>query len=75
MANLSLTDAETLELRVPGKEQAKATVRVLTGSMDAHNTFDAPETVGITDWTDFRQENGILTVTVPACSVTAITLD
>ena len=58
-----------------GKEQAKATVRVLTGSMDAHNTFDAPETVDIADWTDFRQENGILTVTVPACSVTAITLD
>lgn len=75
VANLSLTDAETLELRVPGKEQAKATVRVLTGSMDAHNTFDAPETVDIADWTDFRQENGILTVTVPACSVTAITLD
>ena len=75
VANISLKDSETLAVSVPGKEQAKVSVRVLTGSMDAHNTFDAPETVKPVDWTDFKQENGVLTVTVPPCSVTAITLD
>ena len=75
VANISLKDSETLAVSVPGKEQAKVSVRVLTGSMDAHNTFDAPETVKPVDWTDYKQENGVLTVTVPPCSVTAITLD
>ena len=75
VANISLKDSETLAVSVPGKEQAKVSVRVLTGSMDAHNTFDAPVTVKPGDWTDYKQENGVLTVTVPPCSVTAITLD
>ena len=75
VANLSLSGEETLTVRVPGKENAKASVRVLSGSMDAHNTFEAPEMVKPVSVTDFRQENGVLTVRVPACSVTAITLE
>ena len=49
-------------------------IRVLTGSMNAHNTVDAPETVKIESFTDFTRENGGVQLTLPPCCVAAIEL-
>ena len=74
VANLSATESQELDLRVSGKENAAVTVRVLAGAMDAHNTFDAPETVRIETFTDFARRDGGVQLTLPACCVAAIEL-
>ena len=74
VTNLSVSDSQALELSVPGKENAAVSIRVLTGSMNAHNTFDAPETVKIESFTDFTRENGGVQLTLPPCCVAAIEL-
>ena len=74
VTNLSVSDSQALELSVPGKENAAVSIRVLTGSMNAHNTFDAPETVKIESFTDFTRENGDVQLTLPPCCVAAIEL-
>ena len=74
VANLSATVSQELDLRVSGKENAAVTVRVLAGAMDAHNTFDAPETVRIETFTDFARRDGGVQLTLPACCVAAIEL-
>jgi alpha-N-arabinofuranosidase len=50
--------------------------RVLAaGSMQAHNTFDAPEAVKPAPLTGARIEAGLVRVTLPPMSVTALALD
>ena len=48
--------------------------RRLTGSMDAYNDFDTPNTVSIQPMEGITVENGQARFTLPACSVVEITL-
>ena len=74
VANLSADDSQPLSVWVRGKEQAEVSIRMLSGAMDAHNTFEEPETVKLCDFTDYTRKDGGVQFTLPACSVAAITL-
>lgn len=73
VANTSLTDSETLEMDIDGR-YAKASAQTMTAeNMCDCNTFDAPDTVKPRALAAEISENR-LTVTVPAMSVSVITL-
>ncbi len=74
VANTSLSGGEPLTVHVPGREGAKASARTLAGVMDAHNTFEQPDTVKPVPL-DVQWKGGSLCLTLPACSVTAITIE
>ena len=74
VANTSLSGGEPLTVHVPGREGTKASARTLAGVMDAHNTFDQPDAVKPVPL-DVQWKDGSLCLTLPACSVTAITIE
>ena len=75
VANLSATESQEIELCVSGKENASVSVRLLAGAMGDHNTFEAPETVKPQNFTAFERCGSNVKMTLPACSVAAITLE
>lgn len=76
ITNASLTDVQEVEISV--KDFAVRTVKaeVLTApDVREHNTFDSPERVRKTDFTDYGINGGKLKVKLPKCSVTAFTIE
>ena len=75
LANLSCDESEDIRLRVDGKNISGVSARILTGAMDAHNEFDAPEAVKPAEFTDIRQDgDSELVFTLPPVSVLALTV-
>lgn len=74
-ANAALTGSEPVECRILNKAAAKVSGRILTGAMDACNTFDAPNAVNIVSFEDIAVKGDTLTFTMPACSVVEITVE
>lgn len=72
LANLSLDTAYPVETVFTEGTPASVTGTILTGAMDAHNTFDAPETVKTADFTDAKLADGSITLNIPPCSVIAL---
>ena len=56
------------------RKEQQLTGKILTGSMDAYNDFDTPNTVSIQPMEGITVENGQARFTLPACSVVEITL-
>ena len=75
VANLSATESQEIELCVSGKENASVSVRLLAGAMGDHNTFEAPETIKPQNFTGFERCGSSVKMTLPVCSVAAITLE
>ena len=73
-ANLSATQSCPVELDLLGGQMGTVTGKILTGSMDAYNDFDTPNTVSIQSMEGITVENGQARFTLPACSVVEITL-
>jgi alpha-N-arabinofuranosidase len=69
--NLSAEESETLSIGFVGMEPKSAAMRLLTGAIDAKNTFDRPDQVKIVSGT-CQVADGQVTVTLPPCSVAAI---
>ena len=66
------TDVQLI-VEVRGADVLWATGQILTSdAMNAHNTFDAPETIKPQSYTAFTQDGNTLTLTVPAKSVIAL---
>ena len=63
-----LDDAREVEIALGGREIREASARILTGKMDDHNTFDAPDTVKDRAFTDFTVKDGKLTAALPPVS-------
>ncbi len=74
VANLSVSESQEIDLTAAGMEGASVSIRLLAGAMDAHNTFDAPETVKVESLTDFARRGGGVQFTLPPCSVAAVEL-
>ncbi|MBQ7187543.1 MAG: alpha-N-arabinofuranosidase [Ruminococcus sp.] len=72
-ANCSLKDEAKITCDVCNFEASSVSARVLTGEVHAHNTFEAPEAVGITGL-KAEISGGKLTFTLPACAVAEISL-
>ncbi len=72
IANLSLDDTYPVETVFAEGTPECVTGTILTGAMDAHNTFDAPETVKTADFSDAKLENGAISFNIPPCSVISL---
>ncbi len=75
LTNLSLDEAETIEAALAETPIKAVTGRILTGAMNAHNTFDAPETVITTDFTDIQVDGNHMTFTIPPCCVLQLAVE
>lgn len=73
LANCSLTDEAEIVCDICSFAGKDASAQILAQEAHAHNTFDAPETVTIQPHT-VSLTNGTLRITLPACSVAAITV-
>ncbi len=71
LCNASLFADETVEIVLEGRVWASANARVLTGSMDAHNTFEQPENVRPVALPVSFKDN-LLTLSLPRNSVAVI---
>lgn len=76
VTNNSLEASEDVEVQLvkDGAVYQVSEAKIVTGKMDAHNTFENPEVVTEEDFTDYQKtENGI-TFKMPACSIMCIRL-
>lgn len=69
LVNLSLTEASTVDTVMVDTKVNDASGTILTNRMDAHNTFDAPNTVHTEEFKDFSVKDGNVKLTIPPCSV------
>lgn len=74
ICNLSADDAEELLIDCGGRKIAEFSGEIVTGAMDAYNTFEAPETVVPQEFKDGELKDGKLCIHVPGPSVTALKL-
>ncbi|NLU53088.1 MAG: alpha-N-arabinofuranosidase [Clostridiaceae bacterium] len=75
ICNLSLTESRTINAQITGKTVKTVSGRILTGEMNAHNTFDNPERVKPVEFKDFNLEKDELKFTLPPVSVVALTVE
>lgn len=69
IGNLSAADAEKVEILLTEKEASSVTGTIVTGSMNDHNTFDAPDTVKEKEFKGFAASGRSIAVDLPARSV------
>ena len=74
LSNLSVEEAEEIEVVLSDASYETISARILTNDMNAHNTFDAPETVQPEEFTAFERTSTGIKFTLPACSVLQITM-
>jgi alpha-N-arabinofuranosidase len=74
LSNLSVEEAEEIEVVLSDASYETISARILTNDMNAHNTFDAPETVKPQEFTAFERTSTGIKFTLPACSVLQITM-
>jgi alpha-N-arabinofuranosidase len=75
LANMDLTNAEHLSIKVEGANPMGLTAQILTATaMDAHNTFDKPEAVKPVAFKGASIQKGGVEVDVPAKSIIVLSL-
>ena len=74
LTNVSLTDEQEIEIALDAADMTKCEGKILTGGMLDHNTFDEPDKVSIKDFDKCTYNNGVLKLSIPACSVVGITI-
>ena len=74
LANLSLTDSCPVEVILAEKKPASAKASILTGKMDAYNTFEKPDAVKEEDFDEVTLNDRGASFTIPACSVISLQL-
>jgi alpha-N-arabinofuranosidase len=75
LSNLDPNQSNTVTVKLDGLNAATVTGRILTaGAINAHNTFDAPETVKPVAFTGAQVSGGTLTVALPPKSVVVLDL-
>jgi alpha-N-arabinofuranosidase len=67
--NLSTTDSEPLDIAFTELKPTQVTSSIVTNKMDAHNTFEAPDTVKEETFKDYTITDNGISFTLPACSV------
>jgi len=69
LANLSATDAVTMEVELLGREVQKAAGEMLTNTIYAYNTFDEPDKVKTQKVEAIKVSKDKLEVVLPSCCV------
>ena len=67
--NLSVTEDAPVEISFAQLMPTHVTAAILTGDMQAYNTFDSPENVKEVPFTAYEVKDGSIFFTAPACSV------
>lgn len=76
LANMDPTQPRTIETSIRGGTMAGVSGRILAAeAMNAHNTFEAPETVAPQSFDGATLDGGTLTVELPPMSVVALELE
>ena len=75
LTNLSLDQAEEMECVFAETEIKSAKGTALTGAMNAHNTFEAPEQVREEEFSAFTVAGDRVSFTLPPCSVLHLELE
>ena len=73
-ANIAADKAEKVVLDITGMEARNVTARILTGKIDAKNTFEDQHAVEIADFADFTVTAEGIEMNLPACSVVEVTV-
>ena len=73
-ANIAADKAEKVVLDITGMDVKNVTARILTGKIDAKNTFEDQHAVEIADFTDFTVTAEGIEMNLPACSVVEVTV-
>ena len=73
-ANIAADKAEKVVLDITGMDAKNVTARILTGKIDAKNTFEDQHAVEIADFTDFTVTVEGIEMNLPACSVVEVTV-
>ena len=71
LSNLSVTEDVPVEMILTEIEPSQIEAAILTGKMNAHNTFEEPETVKEEVFTNYQADGRKISFTMPACSVIA----
>ena len=76
LTNNSLEAAEDVEVQLTkdGAAYNVCAAAVVTGKMDAHNTFEAPDVVKEEEFKGFVKTDSGVKITLPACSVVSVRL-
>ncbi len=74
VSNCSLTECRTIEADIRGFSFDSVRARILSAESNAHNTFDEPENVTITEFDKVTKIDSGITFTLPPCSVAEIIL-
>ena len=75
LSNLDPNQPNSVTVKLDGLNAANVTCRILTASaINAHNTFDAPDTVKPVAFTGAQVSGGTLSVTLPPKSVVVLEL-
>ena len=69
LSNLSVSEDMPMEISFNELNPSSVEASILTGAMNAHNTFEDPECVKECQFIDFKAEDGKIVFTIPACSV------
>jgi alpha-N-arabinofuranosidase len=74
LVNVDPNRPATVTAALAGLSATRVEGRVLTGAIQAHNSFDAPDKVRPVPFTGASVSGGTLTATLPAASVVVLTL-
>ncbi|MGN0506621.1 MAG: alpha-N-arabinofuranosidase [Lachnospiraceae bacterium] len=74
LTNLSVNEPKTVEGIFTDCKVVSATGSIVTGAMNAHNTFDAPNNVTEQKFTAFEITKQGVDITLPPCSVVKLTV-
>ncbi|MBQ7933464.1 MAG: alpha-N-arabinofuranosidase [Lachnospiraceae bacterium] len=75
LTNLSLDEAESIQAVLTETEVKSVKGTILTGGMNAHNTFDAPDTVHTVEFTDVTVKGNEIDFTIPPCCVLQLAVE
>ena len=74
LCNLSLNESYRIDTEIAGFKAADISGRILSGAINDHNTFEAPENVKPKEFEQFTVTDRGLTFEIPAVSVVSLTL-
>ena len=69
IVNTSADTAAEIHCQIADFQVESIAAEILTGAMDAHNTFEKKDTVGIAAFTDFEKTADGFKTVIPPCSV------
>ena len=72
IANLSVTESYPVDVMFAEKKVSSVKAAILSGKMDAYNTFEEPETVKEEAFEDVKITDKGVSFTIPACSVVSL---